>query len=264
MIHISIGIEQRGFTMKRLTCLIVIVMVLTGHQILPSRTLSAQFAPDHPSGAAAIIAQGGDAVIPDGIDERYADLAKRSYTTGRTPDGMPSLGSPYAPVTIEQISSFSCTHCQRFTADYFNNLLDKVLEGKVRYVFIPVTKIGSFDSEPMARAALCAGEQGKFWQMHDVMFDWLDRYGAQANNTTRLASAAEQLGLNVKKFNTCIRGSSVKKLLTKAEQIAEDRQITGTPTVYMNGQQIVPAADGDSVPTIDELRDKIDAADSAQ
>jgi protein-disulfide isomerase len=250
--------------MQRFTILIVIVLVLVGSQIAPSRTLSAQNVPDHPFDAAALIEQEGDAVIPDGIDERYAALVKRGYTTGRTPDGLPAIGSPYAPFTIEQISSFSCTHCANFTANYFNNLLDKILEGKVRYVFIPLTQIGSFDSEPMARAALCAGEQGKFWQMHDVMFDWLDRYGAQANNTTRLSSAAEQLGLNVKKFNTCIKGTRAKKLLTKAQQIAVDRDVNSTPRAYLNGEQIFPGVDGAPSMTLDALLTKIDEEGGSQ
>ncbi|MCC7448013.1 MAG: thioredoxin domain-containing protein [Anaerolineae bacterium] len=251
--------------MKRLLFLVMIGLVLVASQIVPSYPLAARHAPDQPSDSTALIAQDDDAVIPGDIEERYAALVKRGYMTGRTPDGLPALGSPYAPFTMEQVSSFSCTHCATFTANYFNNLLDKVLEGKLRYVFIPLTEIGSFDSTRMAQAALCAGEQGKFWQMHDVMFDWLDRYGEDANDLKKLTSAASQLGLNVTKFSACMGTKSrVRTLLAKAEAIAADRDVTSTPRAYLNGEQIFPREDGLPALSLDDLRDQIDGQASAK
>src|SRR5947209_6622126 len=65
---------------------------------------------------------------------------------GVTSEGFPYIGKSDAPTTIKSIESFSCPICLRFHDAYFTNLRDKLLDGSLKFVYIPVTSTGDFDS----------------------------------------------------------------------------------------------------------------------
>ena len=86
-------------------------------------------------------------------------------------------------------------------------------------------------SERASKAALAAQRQGKFWEMHDLIFD----------NQTRLSNEsfgtfAKQLGLDLKRFNSDMIGGAVKEQIDRDKKEAIAAQIQGTPALYINGQ----------------------------
>lgn len=88
-------------------------------------------------------------------------------------------------------------------------------------------------AEPAALAALAAHNQGKFWQMHDAIF------AMKANITMeKLNEAAQAIGLDMQKFNTDRSSGEVRKKLTKDMQDAQAAQVSGTPTLFINGRRI--------------------------
>ncbi len=89
-------------------------------------------------------------------------------------------------------------------------------------------------AEPAALAALAAHQQGKFWQMHDAIF------GLGTNNlsTEKITAAAQAIGLDMQKFNTDRISPAVKQQLEKDMAIARAAQVTGTPTLFINGRRI--------------------------
>lgn len=88
-------------------------------------------------------------------------------------DGAYSKGSNDAKVTIVEFSDFQCPYCARFYSETLGQIIkDYVDTGKVRFVYkhFPLISIHPL-AQKAGEAAACAGEQGKFWEMHDLMFD---------------------------------------------------------------------------------------------
>src|SRR5579859_2253335 len=121
----------------------------------------------------------------------YKDFEAASLQ-GTTSDGFPYLGAANAPVTMEEFASFACPFCLRFHQEMGNNLLDEFKAGRGKFIFIPLTNI-DYDTTPAASAALCAGQQGKFWEFHDILFDWQQVYAQGINDPKRLGIAAQKL-----------------------------------------------------------------------
>ncbi len=115
--------------------------------------------------------------------------------------GAPTLGRADAPVTIVEFSDFECPFCQRFFSSTLPEIKrDYVDTGKVRYVFLdfPLEQI-HFKARKAAEAAHCAAEQGKFWEMHDILF-------AQSGNLDvgQYGNFAKKLGLEAFAFDLCL------------------------------------------------------------
>lgn len=172
-----------------------------------------------------------DAPLPDGVETRYAGIPQSS-----TAQGWPRLGDPNAPVLVEDFSSFACPHCQKLHATRFAALLDEIAAGQVQYVFFPVPHIGS-GADDASKAALCAQEQGRFWEMHDVLFDWSERFLVRTFDTRRLQKGAEALGLDGQAFEACMDSRAAADRVQAVRDEFNQRGLRGTPTIYINGQQ---------------------------
>jgi protein-disulfide isomerase len=113
----------------------------------------------------------------------------------------PTLGRAEAPVTLVEFSDYQCPFCQRFFATTLSTIKkDFVDTGKVRYVFrdFPLDQL-----HPLARraaeAAHCAGEHGKYWEMHDLLFQ-----NQKALTPPQLAEHARTIGVDGAKFDECL------------------------------------------------------------
>lgn len=113
----------------------------------------------------------------------------------------PSLGRADAPVTIVEFSDYQCPFCHKFYSTTLAALKkDYIDPGKVRYVFrdYPLEQLHSH-ARKAAEAAHCAGEQGKYWQMHDALFQ-----NQGALDLPQLAEHARSLGLDGPTFDRCL------------------------------------------------------------
>ena len=182
-----------------------------------------------------------EAPIPDTID-RYAGIEQDVDS-----DGYPVLGNPDAPVEVVEYASFSCSHCEEFHERSFPRLLERIEQGDIRYVYVPRDAGSVPNAEGANRGALCAGEQGKFWEMHDALYSWHNRFGNTAFQGNRITTGASELGLNMDDFNSCFSSSRISDILG----LAAAEVISGTPSFKVNG-----AAVGS---TIDEILAAIDS-----
>ena len=138
-------------------------------------------------------------------------------------------GDASAPVTIIEYTDFQCPFCSRVQPT-----IDAVLEqygGSVRHVFKELPLPMHAQAKLGAEAALCAGDQGQFWEMHDWLF-------ANKNSINRDALAAQgaTLGLDVDEFNGCIDAEKYSRLIEEDMQEANSFGITGTPGFLINGR----------------------------
>lgn len=176
----------------------------------------------------ALTSLPAEAPIPD-------DLAEFDrFITGTTDEGYPLLGNPDAPVQVREFSSFSCPGCLDFHSSVFANLLDDIEEGRINFVYIPLQTGSVPNAVGAARTALCAGEQGQFWQMHEVLFSWHEIYVNAAFQDARIRTGAKELGLNMSDFNSCFGSNETSTILTAAQS----EGVNSTPSIMIDGASI--------------------------
>ncbi|MDC0749158.1 DsbA family protein [Polyangium mundeleinium] len=146
-------------------------------------------------------------------------------------DGSPELGPPDAPVTIVEWADFECPACRAFYPVVDD--LVKRFPGQVRavYKFYP---LGSHPhGEISARAANAAFKQGKFWEMHHLLFDNQDRL-----EQSDLERYAKKLELDVAKFRVEMNSDDTSGRIEKDKKQADGVGLQGTPTVFINGREV--------------------------
>jgi len=145
-------------------------------------------------------------------------------------DGSPTKGADNAPVTIVEFADFQCPHCGEMAPH-----LDKFVDSRkqdVRFAY-KFYVLGKFpNSENAARAAIAAGKQGKFWEMHHLIYANQQKLDQQG-----LDEMAKQLGLNVERLHADMQLPETQERITKDHKAGEDLKIEGTPTIYINGRQ---------------------------
>jgi protein-disulfide isomerase len=167
-----------------------------------------------------------------------------------------TMGSDSAPVTIVEYADFECPACGQYAVltepDVRKHLVDS---GVVRIVFhdFPLVSIHA-NSKPAHMAAQCAGEQGKFWQMHDQLYFNQGRWALERRPEGTIRGLAKAIGLDMKQYDDCMSSARYWPRLEQMGQEAEDRGITSTPTFEINGVRY------EGFTTYDEMRALVDQA----
>jgi protein-disulfide isomerase len=141
-------------------------------------------------------------------------------------------GNPKASVIIVEFSDFQCPYCQSVQAT-LKNLLAKY-EGRVSlgYRDLPLRDIHP-QAELAAEASRCAEEQGKFWELHDLMFanqNKLDRPG--------LLGLAHDLKVDEKQFDSCLTSGKYQAQIEQDRQLGLRAGVSGTPGFFINGNML--------------------------
>ena len=144
-------------------------------------------------------------------------------------------GNPNAKVTIIEFSDYECPFCQRFHTTVKQALIDYPDDVNWVYRHFPLDSIHP-NARPAAEASECAGEQGKFWEFSDAMFE--DQGSLGSNFYVQVAT---NNGLNMNQFNECV---SSRKYQDKVESDLQEGLATGvngTPGSFVNGRSIAGA-----------------------
>jgi len=154
--------------------------------------------------------------------------------------GAPSIGS--GKLEIVEFSDFQCPFCQRFFNEAYKEIKSKYIDtGKAKLVFrhFPLSSF-HVNAQKAAEAAECANKQNKFPEYHDVLFE-----KGQADGTGLavfdLKQYAKDLGLNTAKFNSCLDNGETADIVKKDIEDGGKAGVTGTPTIFINGEKIVGA-----------------------
>jgi protein-disulfide isomerase len=145
-------------------------------------------------------------------------------------DGAPIKGEKNAKVTLIEFTDYQCPFCSRHFRETLPQIVnDYVNTGKVRYVLkeFPLESIHPLAFKA-AEAASCAGEQGKYWEMHERLFTNQNALAAQ-----QLPSHAEAVGLDAPKFKSCLEGGTYAAKVRKDLADAQKVGATGTPTFLL-------------------------------
>ncbi len=168
-----------------------------------------------------------------------------------------SMGSPNAPVTVQEWADFECPGCMQFATLTEPDVRQRLVEtGQVRfeYFFFPLTSIHR-NAASAAYAAACAGDQNKFWEMHDAIFngfsDWAR--GATGNPKRVFRGYAERIGLNVGTWEECYDSDKHRALIQSHVTAGVQRGVEGTPSFFFNGRKA-------DVTGYDQFKARVDAA----
>ncbi len=161
-----------------------------------------------------------------------------------------AMGNPNAPVKIINYSDFKCSYCGRFATTTEHQIVEAyIVTGKVYFEYRSVGQFLSPESARAAEASYCAGDQGKFWEMHDIIFlNLLEGEKRGQFSDARLIAFAEKLNIDMNTFKDCFeKGKYAARLLEDQKNAAQD--ITSTT----NYAELVAAnqysADGISTPS---------------
>ncbi len=158
---------------------------------------------------------------------------------GFTPEGFAYKGKPDAPVTVVEYGDFQCPACGAF-ATQIEPALDKryVETGKVRFIYhdfpLPMHK----NAVIAAAAARAAGEQGKYWEMHDLLFTRQRAWSESGNILPILSSYAEAIGLDRVAFDQALKSQKFDAALKAAQDSGVNRGVNSTPTFEVNGRLV--------------------------
>lgn len=155
------------------------------------------------------------------------------------------LGNPNAPVTLIEFSDFQCPFCRKFYKETLPQIKkDYIATGKVKLVYrdFPLVQIHP-GATPAAEGAECAEDQGKFWEMHDAIFDEQEKLGSGTVQFTAddVKKWAGNIGLDTTKFNQCLDSGKYKQEVEKDLADGSAAGVTGTPAVFVNGRLVVGA-----------------------
>lgn len=220
---------------------ILIVLLLVASFLLGALTTRLAATEKNISSPQATAQPGTPQSVPN-IPARPALGAKVNVDEGH----LPILGNKNAKVAIIEFSDFQCPFCRRFWKDTLPQIKKEYIDtGKVQFAYrhFPLTAIHPA-AVPAAQASECANEQGKFWQMHDKIFDEQEKLSAGGTaqfEASDLKKWASDLGLNAAQFNQCFDSGKFTKNVTDDEQEAQKLGVSGTPTTFLNGQAVVGA-----------------------
>ncbi|MGB7292085.1 MAG: thioredoxin domain-containing protein [Thermodesulfobacteriota bacterium] len=144
-------------------------------------------------------------------------------------DDDPIKGDPKAPVTIVEFSDFQCPFCKRFYDQVLPSLeKEYITTGKVRLVFRDYPLEFHKNALPAAIAANCAGEQGKYWEVHDFLFENPNKL-----DTASILSSTVELNLNHEKFEQCVNDKTKETEINKDFQEGQLYGVRGTPSFFI-------------------------------
>jgi protein-disulfide isomerase len=155
-------------------------------------------------------------------------------------EGSPVLGPANAAVTLIEFSDFQCPFC--FSGAAKLHAVLQAFPKDVKLIFKQYPLDTHSQAAMAAAAALAAHRQGKFWPMHDIMF-------ANRRDLSRPAilALAGKAGLEIRRFTADLDSPETKKAVMRDRQDGDKANVTGTPTVFINGQHYNGALDMEKI-----------------
>lgn len=146
------------------------------------------------------------------------------------------LGDKNAPITLIEFSDFQCPFCRSFVKQTLPQIKEEYINtGKVKFVYRDFPLSFHPESVPSAESSECAGDQGKFWEMHDVIFDEQEKQGQGTIQFTNddIKKWAAKIGLDTAKFNQCFDSGKYKQEVQKDIADGSAAGVSGTPAFFI-------------------------------
>ncbi len=147
-----------------------------------------------------------------------------------------TTGQAASVANIVEYTDFQCPACRN--ASKTLRAIMAANPGKIRLTFrhfpLPMHAL----AVPAAMAAECAGEQGKFWEYADMLYDNQQQWTGSARAKDTFASYAKTLGLDERRFIECAESPRTRAVIIRDDLAAQYRRIDSTPTFFLNGRKL--------------------------
>jgi protein-disulfide isomerase len=153
----------------------------------------------------------------------------------------PTTGAKEQKIVLLEFSDFQCPYCSKAHETLKQFMATRQNQVTLVYKHLPLTQIHP-EAMPSAKAAWAAGQQGKFWEFHDALFENQQKLGEPLYVAT-----AKALNLDLKRFDQDRNGPAASAAIQKDVEMAEKLGVTGTPFLIMNDQVIANGAQLDSL-----------------
>lgn len=175
--------------------------------------------------------QGADRLILQSTERQEMTLLALQPVVSLKTTGAPFLGAPDAPVEMVIFDDFECPYCAKTVP-----LLKQVLEaypGKVKLVFKNFPLKMHKNARAASTAALAAERQGKFWPLHDLLFENYNKLNSQ-----KIRELAERAGLDMERFDQDQNDPVLQQVINADLQEGQKVGVRGTPTIFINGRRL--------------------------
>jgi protein-disulfide isomerase len=182
--------------------------------------------------AGAVVYQPTDRQVAGGSEQVINEPAP-SYAAPTVDDDV-VLGQADAPVTVVVFGDYECPFCERLYQDAEKQMREEYIKtGKVKMVYRDYPLSFHPAAQPAAEAAECAGDQGKYWQYHDALFERQATLG-----TMNYVELAGELGLDKASFKNCVDTNRFAAEVAKDQADGVAAGVDGTPASFINGKLI--------------------------
>ena len=162
-----------------------------------------------------------------------------------------SLGNPQSKVVVTEFGDYQCPSCATWSTYIKDSVIAKYGD-KILFVFknfpLPIHK----NAPAAAQAVEAAGLQGKFWEMHDIVYEKQQDWENEKDPNTKFESYAGQLGINIDQWKKDRDSDKIKDLISTDLALAEKLELPGTPAFLLNGVLLQPKSFTDLNKAIDE------------
>lgn len=149
------------------------------------------------------------------------------------------VGGAAARVFIVEFADFGCSYCAKFNVETYPKIDSAYIKrAVVRWKVVPFVTGMFRNSREVAEAAECAGEQGAFWKMHDLLYLKRKEWMASTDIGMLITKYATQLNLDRTAFARCILNPEIRRRIQRHDAIAQQLGIRGTPMFYVNGRTV--------------------------
>lgn len=188
------------------------------------------------------LSKDGKLFFPQALEIKDADLLGKDAVFDVSADDDAVKGQANAPVTIIEFSDFQCPYCAKFFKETLP-LLEKeyIQTGKAKFIFRDFPLDFHQYAQKAAEAAECAGDQGKYWELHSMLYLYQNKLDPES-----LKVYANELGIDMTKFNKCLDTGEMAEEVKKDFADGQKYGLTGTPAFFINGKLVtgaVPYAD---------------------
>ena len=151
-----------------------------------------------------------------------------------------SKGDTAAPITVFEMSDFQCPYCRQFFVETFPTIQrDYINTGKVRWIFLnlPIPQLHP-NAEPAAEFAMCSAKFGKFWPVHDLLYQHQEIWAPLREPGVFLMTLADSVGLPRDSLTACLQGHEMEERVAGDAASASRAGARATPSFYIEGAMI--------------------------
>jgi len=187
----------------------------------------------------ALVAVAGGLVIARASGQRQPPLTSNTVAPLATGPRGVVVGPDSARIEIMEFSDFECPWCARFAVLQMPDVRQRLLStGRVRWRFVNFPLEGHTKSPYAHLAAACANEQGRFWEMHDLIYQNQEDWVTSGNLEKTIDGYADRAGLDKARYRSCVQERRTWGQVLADKALGDSLGLTGTPTFFLNGREL--------------------------